>query len=564
MSTLVATHPATGTPVVDNPAAFTLPASQKAVIRWYLYIGFAAMGIAVVHGLAQALSYAGKDVLAWFPGLKNYYQGLTIHGVFNAIVLTFAFTNGFLTLTTARGLGRPAHNGLLHASFWTLVAGVALASYAMFTGKASVLYTFYPPLQAHWAYYLGLALLVVSTWITSVNLFVMLAGWRREHPGERIPLMAFVSIATYAMWDLASIGIAVEVVALLLPWSLGLLAGSDPLFSRTLFWFSGHPIVYFWLLPAYISWYLMVPKQAGGKLFSDPLTRVVFLLFLLLSIPVGFHHQYTDPGIAQSMKVVHAIFTFGVFFPSVITAFSVVSALEMGGRNHGGRGLVGWFFKLPWSDPSLAAQLLAMLVFVLGGVTGLINASYTMNQVVHNTTWVPGHFHMTVGTAVLLSFMGIAYWLIPWLKDRALWGKKLAVLQSWLYFVGVLIFARGMVSGGLEGLPRRTFRAGATYTKESWDLAGIWTGVGGTLMFVSAMLFLLILGMTVFFGKKGEAPEVPFTETVKPPRKTGWEPRLDHFKWYIVATIILIVVAYVPFLIQSFPPKLTSPAFKVF
>ena len=54
-----------------------------------------------------------------------------------------------------------------------------------------------------------------------------------------------------------------------------------------------------------------------------------------------------------------------------------------------------------------------MLVFVLGGVTGLINASYSVNQVIHNTTWVPGHFHMTVGTAVALTFIGVAYWLIP-------------------------------------------------------------------------------------------------------------------------------------------------------
>ena len=159
------------------------------------------MGIAVVHGLAQALSYAGIDVLGWFPGLKNYYQGLTIHGVFNAIVLTFGFTNGFLSLTTARGLGRKLNGGLLHASFWVARGRARPRLWAMFTGRASVLYTSYAPLQAHWAYYLGLVLLVVSTWITSANLFVTLAAWRREHPGKRIPLLAFVSVG-----DLRDVG----------------------------------------------------------------------------------------------------------------------------------------------------------------------------------------------------------------------------------------------------------------------------------------------------------------------------------------------------------------------
>jgi len=553
-----------GTPVVHDPDSFDLPADQKAVIRWNIYIAFGAMAIAVIHGFAQSFSYAGYNILTWFPGLKNYYQGLTIHGVYNAIVLTFAFSNGFLALTAARGLGRKLHGGLLHATLWVLVAGFLLASYAMFAGKASVLYTFYAPLQGHPTYYLGLALMVVSTWMTGANLFITQAGWRRDNPGARIPLMAFISVATYAMWILASLGIATSVLVFLLPWSLGWIDGVDPMVTRSLFWFSGHPIVYFWLLPAYVSWYTMIPRQVDGKLLSDSMTRVVFVLFLLLSIPTGFHHQYTDPGISSSMKVMHAIMTFGVFFPSLVTAFSVMNALEMGGRARGGRGLVGWFGKLPWGDPAVSAQVLAMLVFILGGVTGLINASYNMNQVIHNTTWVPGHFHLTVGTAVALSFMGIGYWLIPWLKDRALWGRGFAVAQSWIYVLGVLIFARGMISGGLEGMPRRFFRAGANFGKESWDLAGLWTAVGGSIMFVSMVMFVIVIGMTIAFGKPLAGQKIPFTETVYPPATTGWEPRLDEFRWLVALTVILILIAYGPYFFQTLPGVMSSPGFRLF
>lgn len=540
---------------------FVLPESQRRAIRWTLYLGFASLAFAAINGFGQALNYAGIDILQWFPGMKTYYQGLTVHGVLMALVLTFTFANAFLALTTARALGRPLINGLVWAAFVTILLGVLFAAYGMFSGKASVLYTFYPPLKAHWSFYLGGALLVVSTWITSIALFTALAAWKRDHPGERVPLLAYISVATYAMWDIASLGIAVEVVGLLLPWSLGIIDYADPLLSRTLFWFSGHAIVYFWLLPVYVSWYAMVPKQNDGRLFSDSLTRVVFLMFLCLSIPVGFHHQYADPGIGAGMKFVHAILTFGVFFPSLVTAFSVMAALEDGGRRRGGKGLLGWIPKLNWSDPSVSAQLLAMLVFLLGGISGLINASYNLNQVVHNTAFIPGHFHLTVGTAVALSIMGIAYWLVPHLTGRALWGRKLAVVQGWLYAIGVLIFSRGLASGGLDGMPRRTFMLEANYSKPSWELAGALTGIGATVMVISVICWVAVLGGTLLVGRKGAQVEIPVSETIQAPATGGWEARLDNMRLYVVLAIVLILIAYGPFLIGYLPPRLNAPGF---
>jgi cytochrome c oxidase subunit 1 len=552
------------TPIVQDRSGFRLSSSERNVLLWTLYLGFGAFSVGVVNGLGQALNYAGIDVLRFFPGMRSYYQGLTVHGVFNAIVLTFCFANSFLTLTTARGLACHPNPTLLWASFGSMVLGAALAAFAMFTGRASVLFTFYPPLLAHWTFYLGLALAVVSTWLTSADLFLMLARWRKAHAGERIPLLAFMSIVTYVMWDIASLGIAVEVVVFLLPWSIGLLPGADPLLSRTLFWFTGHPIVYFWLLPVYVSWYGLIPKQAGGILFSDTLTRVAFLMFLMLSIPVGFHHQFSDPGIHSGMKALHTLLTFGVFFPSLMTAFAVMYALEVGARRRGGGGLVRWFARIPWQDPSVAAQVLAMVTFLLGGATGLVNASYNVNQVVHNTTFIPGHFHMTVGSAVALSMMGIVYWLIPYLTGRRLWGTTLARLQAWVYFVGVLVFARGMISGGLEGLPRRTMISEAAYSKASWALPGILTGLGGTLMFVGAMLFFVVLVGTVLFGEAEEASDVPFTETVHSAPTSGWQPSLDRFAYWVPATLLLIAAAYGPFFVGYLPPRLISHGFQMY
>jgi len=552
------------TSIVLDPEGYDLPAAQRRVLRWTVYIGYAALIAGVFHGLANALSYAGISILGWFPGLRTYYQGLTAHGVANVLIFTFSFSNAFLPLMTARALARPLHSGLLWSSLAALVAGNILVIYAVVGNRASVLYTSYAPLQAHWTYYLGLALVVVSTWLALANMLIALRGWRREHPGQRIPLLGYISVTSYLMWLLASIPIAVEFLVFLLPWTLGLRAEVDPLLTRTLFWFTGHAIVYAWLLPAYVSWYALIPRQVGGVLISDSYTRIVWILFLLLSIPTGFHHQYADPGISNVMKAIHGVLTFGVFFPSLATAFSVMAALEIGGRRAGGRGLLGWIRKLPWGDPSVVAQLLAMITFVLGGATGLINASFTMNQVVHNTTWVPGHFHMTVGSAVALTFMGVAYWLIPYLTGRSLFSRRLALASAWTYTIGLLIFARGMISGGLEGMPRRTFMAEATYSSEAWRLPGILTGVGGSIMFAGVMLFFLVIGLTIVAGRQQGAPrDVPVSRTLTAPAQTGWEPALDRLGVWGAAAIALILIAYGPWLI-GYDVVPVSPGFRLY
>src|SRR5262249_2666871 len=144
--------------------------------------------------------------------------------------------------------------------------------------------------------------------------------------------------------------VAYEVLVLLVPWSFGWTNGIDVVLARTLFWFFGHPLVYFWLLPTYVMFYVMLPKIAGGKLFSDGAGRIAFMSFLVLSIPVGLHHQFADPGISASFKWMHMILTFGVAIPSFMTAFTVAASMEHAGVARGATGLFGWWKYLPYFD----------------------------------------------------------------------------------------------------------------------------------------------------------------------------------------------------------------------
>src|SRR5690606_18437746 len=172
-------------PTVLDPTGFDMPQEQRKVIRWTIYIGYAALVAGVFHGLAQALAYARVDILQFFPELENYYQGLTAHGVANVLTFTFAFSNGFLPPLVARALSRPLNQSLLWASFRALPAGNLLTINPVTSNQANVLSTSYAPLQAHWTYYLGLALVVVSTWLAAANMFLTHRAWRKTAPGER-------------------------------------------------------------------------------------------------------------------------------------------------------------------------------------------------------------------------------------------------------------------------------------------------------------------------------------------------------------------------------------------
>jgi cytochrome c oxidase subunit 1 len=537
--------------------------SENRLTAAFLVVALVALFGGAVTGLLQALDNAGVQVPGHATFVKSYYHSVSMHGVLNVLVWTTFFIAGFVPFLVVRALERPlASRRLGWLTFALMLGGLVLAAVPLVGNAASVMFTFYPPLKAHWAFYVGLTLVVVGTWLVTLNLALTLAAWRAAHPGVRTPLAAFMGMVTFAMWTLASAGLAAEMLFLLIPWSLGWVAGTDPLLARVLFWFTGHPIVYFWLLPAYMSWYTLVPRQAGGRLFSDPLARASFVLFLVLSTPLGFHHQYTDPGVHEGWKLVHAFLTFAVFFPSLLTFFNVVASLEDGARRRGGRGWVAWFGRLPWGDPVVAAQVGAMLMFAFGGIGGLVNASFSLNLLVHNTAWIPGHLHLTVGTAVTLSFMGITYWLVPLLRGRALWSRRLALTQVWLWLVGMAIFSNALHRLGLMGMPRRTQITAAPYLTAEWKALLPLVGIGGTLLFVSAMLYFLVLALTVVASRAPAVSEVPFAEALSGAEHAP--AMFDRWKPWLAIAVVLIVLAYGPSLLRlAATTPLDAPGLRV-
>ncbi len=530
-------------------------ADHKAINRltgWNIGIAIGALTIGAWLGVLQGLEHTGIDLYRYLaPGLQSYYQGLTIHGVLNALVWTTFFICGFFTFVVPNSLKRPMrYMWLNNLAFIVMAAGLLLTAYPLLMNLATVLYTFYPPLLADWTFYAGLTLVVVGSWMVGWALLFTYGAWRRENPGTRTPFLALGALITMVMWQLATLGVAAEILFLLLPGALGWTDGADPLLSRSLFWYFGHPLVYFWLLPAYLSWYGMLPAQTNGKMFSEPLARLVFWLFLILSVPVGFHHQYADPGIPNIWKFIHATLTLSLAFPSLLTAFTVTASLEIGGRARGGKGYFGWIRKLNWGDPSYTAQNLAAILFAFGGISGITNASYNMNMVVHNTVWIPGHFHLTVGAATTLTFFGILYWLLPKLTGKKLFTPALALAQAWTWFFGMALFANSYHLLGLNyGAPRRTALGSVPYAIPEWRPYLLESGLGIVLLFISATLFFLVVFGTVLIpGRKLDKPvEMPVAVPLRDEPAPAW---LDNWAPWVNGAIALIILSYGPMLFR--------------
>ncbi|MEQ1530608.1 MAG: cbb3-type cytochrome c oxidase subunit I, partial [Methylococcales bacterium] len=250
-------------------------------------------------------------------------------------------------------------------------------------------------------------------------------------------------------------------------------------------------------IPTYTAFYVFVPKQAGGFLFSDEMARMAFIVLVVFALPIGFHHLYMDPEQASGWKLLHGIGTFVVALPTLVTGFTVIASLEIAGRLRGGKGLFGWIGSLPWTNTMVLAVILALLMLIFGGFGGIVNASYAMNAMVHNTAWVPGHFHLIFAGTTIIMYFAIAYYLWPILVGKPLFSKEMALTQLWTWFIGMSIMTTPWHVLGLLGQPRRistvVYNNLLTLSWKPYELMMIF---GGLVLLCSACLFIYNLAKT--------------------------------------------------------------------
>lgn len=508
--------------------------------------------LGVYNGVMQTLYRSGVLQQHATAGI-NYYQGLTMHGVINAIVLTTFFAVVFGHYTVAHYLKKEPSKKTYITSMVLMVLGSVIALVVMILGKASVLYTFYAPLQAAPLFYVGTALLIIGSWIAFAGWVKIWYEWRAENPDKKMPIAILGTFVNFTMWFMASIPVIYELLVLLTPWAMGITQSVNVPETRTLFWMFGHPLVYFWILPTYVGFYTILPKVAGGKLYSGNASRLSFLLFLILSTPVGVHHQFSEGGISPSIKLWVSILTFGVSLPSFMTAFNVGASLEYAGKKRGAKGVFQWMAKLPWFDKDnylFGYFICGLILFIFGGLSGIVNGSYTLNQLVHNTGWVPGHFHLTVAGPSILFILGLTLYMYNHVSGKSLKGLGTITIIPYLWTVGVAMLAHGLMAGGLMGEPRRT-NMGLTYTNpdsplfnSNWVPSSTMTMIGGIIMGTAALLYFICF-FRMIFSKVKEESRITLIESEELHVEKRI-PLLLNMKPWIILAVLLVASTYYP------------------
>jgi cytochrome c oxidase subunit 1 len=534
--------------------------NSRRLALYHYWVAFAVFLPAAMLGAWQMLMRSPLPAPLDDP--NAYYASVTLHGTAMAYVVTTFFAMGFGYAVAATSLGRPIRGATAAwIGFGICLTGTLMAVAAILSGRASVLYTFYPPLFGSVWYYLGATLLIGGSMIWVVLMVINMMAWKRDHPGQPVPLAMFAITATALLWAWAASGVELEMMGVVLPRAFGFTSQIDAGLARMLFSVTLHAIVYFWLMPAYIAFYTLVPQAAGGRLYSDTMGRLTFIMFLLFSVPVGIHHLFADPEVSVGFKFLQSFLTFLVALPTLLTVFSICASLEIAGRHRGGRGLLGWIPALPWKEPMILAVGLSLVMLGLGGGGGLINMAYSMNSMVHNTAWIPAHFHLIFGGAVVIMYFAVAYEMWPRITGKPLRSKRLAGWQLWLWFWGMMITSIPWHITGLMGQPRRVaiFDFSDPLLAPMVPLA-VLSVIGGFILLASAFLFIFVL----IRSQIGEAvlPEpLRYALAVNPPVRV---PRsLNGFALWNAILLVFMIVTYGYPIAQFFTLKSSVPVYEV-
>ncbi len=422
---------------------------------------------------------------------EAYNQAFTMHGSVMMFLFAIPFLEGlaiyFVPLMIgAREMAFPRLNAF---GYWIfLFAGLSLFV-AWLTGYAPDAGWYnYPPLTSRgfspganidfWV--VLITFLEVSALVAAVEIIVTILKHRA--PGltlARLPVFVWAAFITALMIVFAMPAVVLASFMLGLDRIVGthffnFAAGGDPLLWQHLFWFFGHPDVYIMLLPGIGAVSMIIPAFARRPLAGYTLVVAGIIIIGLLSFGVWVHHMYT---VGLSMVGLNFFAAASMLFaiPSAIHILSWITTL--------------WFGRLEPLRTPMLFSLAFIVLFILGGITGIMIAAVPLNWQVHDTYFIVAHFHYTmVGGVVFPLFAAIYYWF-PKVSGRFL-DERLGVWHFWLFLVGFNVTFLLMHVTGLEGMPRRVY----TYLPGlGWDGLNALSTAGALIMAAGTLVFLVNL-----------------------------------------------------------------------
>ncbi|EPX77164.1 cbb3-type cytochrome c oxidase subunit I [Litoreibacter arenae] len=441
-----------------------------------------------------------------------FYLVLTGHGANVLLFWIIFFEMAVLYFASAVVLGcRLAAPKIAWLGFILMVVGAVMANYAVLRGDSTVMFTSYPPMQASQWFYLSLILFAVGALIAVFIFFATLVIAKAENTyNGSVPLVTFGAITAgiIAVFTLASGAI------ILIPtwlWSLGLISNIDTLMYKVVWWGMGHSSQQINVSAHVAIWYAIGAMVVGAKPLSEKVSRMAFFMYILFLQLASAHHILAEPGMSSTWKIVNTSYMmYLAVMGSMIHGLTVPGAIEAAQRRNGfTRGAFEWLTKAPWRNPAFAGMFLSLVMFgFIGGISGVVLGTEQLNVLMHNTIYVPGHFHGTVVAGTTLAFMAMTYLVVPLIFQRDIVWPRLATWQPFVFGIGAGGISLFMMGAGTLGVARRHWDMSLTdaahafeYPAAAYLMMGL-NGIFAILAAIGGVMFILIIVASILAGPK--------------------------------------------------------------
>ncbi|MCG3885251.1 cytochrome c oxidase subunit I [Photobacterium leiognathi] len=438
------------------------------------------------------------------PGLQlvepNFFnQMTTVHGlimVFGAVMPAFTGLANWMIpmMIGAPDMALPRMNNW---SFWILpfAFSLLLASLFMEGGGPNFGWTFYAPLSTTYSpastglFVFAIHIMGISSIMGAINVVVTIVNMRA--PGMtymKMPLFVWTWLITAFLLIAVMPVLAGAVTMVLTDKYFGTsffdaAGGGDPVMFQHIFWFFGHPEVYIMILPSFGIISAIIPAFSRKKLFGYSSMVYAIASIAGLSFLVWAHHMFTT-GMPVAAELFFMYCTMLISVPTGVKVFNWVATM--------------WRGSLTFEVPMLFA-LAFIVLFTIGGFSGLMLAITPADFQYHDTYFVVAHFHYVLVSGAIFSIMAAAYyWLPKWTGH--MFDERLAKWHFWCSLISVNILFFPMHFLGLAGMPRRI----PDYALQFADINAV-VSIGGFLFGASQLIFLAVLFKCIRGGEKAAA-----------------------------------------------------------